>query len=88
MGMSMITSTEVITAIQLNHSSNTGHVTVSYPAGTPTVLSVQPDGSIQTRPNGTDGPWEQAIVLSNGNLLYCPLGTTGYVVLGAALKPL
>jgi hypothetical protein len=83
-----MTTEEVVTQEQLNASSNAGRVTVTYPAGTSTVLSVQPDGSIQTRPNGTDGPWEAAIVLPNGNLLYQPLGTVGYIVLGASLKPL
>ena len=31
-----------------------------------TVLSVQPDGSFQRRPAGTDGPWEQATQTPTG----------------------
>ena len=83
----MITTTEVILQDQLNASSRDGYVTVSYPYGASTVLSIQPDGSAALRPHGTDAAYEQALVLSNGNLLYQPVGT-GYVVLGAALKPL
>ena len=30
--------------------------------GDGTIVSVQPDGSIQSRPAGTDGPYEQAVV--------------------------
>lgn len=44
-------------------------VTVTYPAGTDTVLSVQPDGKIETRPHGTAGPYERA-VLKNDRLAY------------------
>ena len=84
----MLYTTDVICQDQLNPSQHDGYVTVTHPAGASTVLSVQPNGEIQTRPAGTDGPWEQAQVLSNGNLLYRPMGMTGYVVLGASLKPL
>jgi hypothetical protein len=37
-----------------------GTVTASLPNGE--VLSVQPDGRLETRPPGTDGPWERAAV--------------------------
>jgi hypothetical protein len=39
-------------------SGREGYVRVVLPDGE--VLSVQPDGSLGTRPEGTDGPWEQA----------------------------
>ena len=35
-----------------------GYFTYQYPRGTDTVLSVQPDGSFQSRPAGTAGAWE------------------------------
>jgi hypothetical protein len=41
-------------------------VTVSLPNGN--VFSMQPDGSRQTRPAGTNGPFEQALVTPKGLL--------------------
>ncbi|HWP71210.1 MAG TPA: hypothetical protein VNM36_08920 [Gemmatimonadaceae bacterium] len=55
-------------------------VTVTYPAGTTTVLSVQPDGTIQTRPAGANGPYERA-VLKPDRLVYAPVGPAGQVYL-------
>jgi hypothetical protein len=60
---------------QLNAQPN-GQVTVSYPAGASTVLSIQQDGSIQTRPQGTAGAFELASISGN-SLVYAPSGTTG-----------
>lgn len=47
------------------------------------VLSVQPDGSLQTRPAGTAGPFERAVVTTAG-LVYRPKGYEG----SAYLMPL
>jgi hypothetical protein len=55
-------------------------VTVTYPAGTTTVLSVQPDGTIETRPAGAQGAYERAILKSD-RLVYAPVGPTGKVYL-------
>jgi hypothetical protein len=55
-------------------------VTVTYPAGTTTVLSVQPDGTIETRPQGSNGPYERAL-LGNDRLTYAPIGPAGKVFL-------
>ena len=55
-------------------------VTVTYPAGTTTVLSVQPDGRIETRPAGANGPYERA-VLKSDRLIYAPVGPAGAVYL-------
>ena len=43
------------------------------------VLSVQPDGSLQTRPAGTAGNYERAVVTSAG-LVYRPVGQWAYLV--------
>jgi hypothetical protein len=53
-------------------------VTVAYPVGTTTVLSVQPDGTIETRPPGASGPYERAI-LKPDRLIYAPVGPHGKV---------
>ena len=82
--------TETIEAIhshQLNPQSK-GQVTVNYPAGTATVLSVQPDGSVQTRPSGANGPYELARV-QGSSLVYAPGGVNGkaYLIPFAASIP-
>jgi hypothetical protein len=55
-------------------------VTVTYPAGATTVLSVQPDGTLETRPAGAQGPYELA-VLKVDRLVYAPIGDAGPVYL-------
>jgi hypothetical protein len=55
-------------------------VTVAYPAGASTVLSVQPDGSMETRPAGSAGPYETAL-LAGDRLVYAPTGAGGTVYL-------
>ena len=40
------------------HPTKENHFTYQYPKGTNTVLSVQPDGALQSRPTGTAGAWE------------------------------
>lgn len=49
-----------------------GQFTVSLMNGE--VLSCQPDGSLQTRPAGTAGPWELCTV-NGGYLTFNPAGT-------------
>ena len=82
----------VVTQQQLKPSAAVpGLVLVNYPAGqSSTVMRCEPTGNISTSPAGSDGPYEQAIVLSNGNLAFKPSGDAGqsYVVLGATLSPL
>jgi hypothetical protein len=55
-------------------------VTVTYPAGQATVLSVQPDGTLETRPKGSQGPYELAW-LKVDRLVYAPIGAAGPVYL-------
>jgi hypothetical protein len=55
-------------------------VTVTYPAGTTTVMSVQPDGTIETRPQGSNGPYERAL-LGSDRLVFAPIGPAGKVYL-------
>ncbi len=68
-----MTTIEAIGPSQINvlgpSANNTPIVTVTYPVGADTVLSVQNDGSIQTRPHGTAGPWERAL-LKGDRLIY------------------
>jgi hypothetical protein len=54
------------------------HVTVRWPVGETTVLSIQPDGQIDTRPEGTCGPYEVAL-LAGDRLVYAPQGAEGPV---------
>ena len=49
------------------------------------VLSVQPDGSFQTRPAGTEGPFERAVIQGTG-LVYRPLSDGRAFFIGLALN--
>jgi hypothetical protein len=60
---------------QLNRVTDTV-VTVTYPVGATTVLSVQPDGTLDLRPEGSQGPYELAVLLVD-RLVYAPLGAAG-----------
>ncbi len=91
----MIETLEVICQDQLIKSGRDGYVNVQYPRGATTILQVKPDGTTTAQPTGTDGFWEQAEVLANGNLLYTSGwngGATGQgagrAILGAFLQPL
>ncbi len=55
-----------------------GGVAIVWPAGSNTVLSVQPDGSYQTRSRSAIGSWETARDLGD-KLVYVPDGHV-YVV--------
>jgi hypothetical protein len=50
------------------HLQPNGTVTMTYPAGSDTVASLQPDGTLATRPAGTAGPWECASRVPGGLL--------------------
>ena len=86
----MITNTEVIAQDQLRPSAALGKVRVQYQRGHPSVLSISDTGHVDTRPDSTDGPWEQATVLPNGHLCYQSDTPTAVatIVLGASLKAL
>lgn len=70
-----MTTIEVIGPAQINVIGG-NIVTVTYPAGADTVLSVQPDGSIATRPHGTADAYERALCKGD-RLVYNPTGPTG-----------
>lgn len=46
------------------HGDGTCHVV--WPRGSDTVLSMQPDGTLQTRPSDAVGAWETARIVSDG----------------------
>jgi len=62
---------------QLNGITDSDEVTVTYPVGSDTVLSAQPDGTWQLVPFGTTGPYERAIVKPD-RLVFAPLGPEGF----------
>jgi hypothetical protein len=72
---------------QLNKLDDT-HVTVRYPPTATTVISIQPDGRIETRPEGTCGPYEVAL-LAGDRLVYAPEGVEGsvYILPYASVLP-
>ncbi len=55
-------------------------VTVTYPVGADTVLSVQPDGTVETRPPGSRGPYETGLRRPD-RIVFAPLGPAGTVYL-------
>jgi hypothetical protein len=55
-------------------------VTVTYPVGASTVMSVQPDGTVETRPFDSRGPYECALKKPD-RLIFAPLGPNGRVFL-------
>jgi|SRR6266850_95681 len=83
---------EVIPKDRLNVTDVSGEVTATVGAhpelhrddGTPAqagdVLSVQPNGQLQTRPAGTTGSFERAVVTAAG-LVYRPIGPDGQTYL-------
>lgn len=69
---------DAIPAGSLNDLGN-GFYSLTINATTGDVLSVQPDGTFQTRPKGTAGPYEQA-GLNGTFLVYCPDGAHVYAL--------
>lgn len=70
----MIELTECITQDMLERSkANPSKALVNYPRGNTTGsrLGVDNDGNLQLQTGSPDGAWQQATVLSNGNLLFC-----------------
>ncbi len=62
-------------AITGTNPQSDGTVTLSQTDGQ--VISCQPDGTIQTRPAGTAGAYEKAVIA--GSLVtFCPDGVTAY----------
>lgn len=53
------------------------YVTITYPAGSGTVMSIQPpDGRIETRPGDTQGPYETGLETGD-RVTFAPTGPTG-----------
>jgi hypothetical protein len=66
---------------QINPLDDGGEfVTVTYPVGADTVLSVQPDGTVETRPPGSRGPYETGLKRPD-RIIFAPLGPAGSVYL-------
>jgi len=71
-GKSILESFDVV----VEHAQSNGTVTLSRSDGL--VISVQPDGSLQTRPAGTNGPFEQCSIV-DGGYLYSSSGSVAYL---------
>ena len=71
----MLTSVEAIHVHQLNPQLD-GTFTVTFPVGSNTVLSIQENGTIETRPQGANGPFEVAQIVGTA-LVFAPLGKRG-----------
>lgn len=84
--MAHVTSVPVIVKEQLNPQAD-GTVTATFPDGSGDVISVQPNGDIESRPSGTAGGYEKATITKAGHLLYQPMGpgTPSYLLAGADL---
>lgn len=61
-----------------------GTVTVSLLSGA--VMSVQPDGRVETRPPGTAGAYERATVVGQ-TVVFCPAGDRVFAFAFAAKVP-
>lgn len=61
--------------VNVNPSSAAGKSVLSRPDGT--VVSVNPDGGIESRPAGTDAAWEQCVI-DGGIVTYCADGVRVY----------
>lgn len=78
----VVLAMEVIGPGQINMLDDI-HCTVTYPAGSATVASVQPGtGKVETRPEGTQGPYEIALK-GTDRLVFAPTGPTGHTYLMA-----
>jgi hypothetical protein len=55
-------------------------VTVTYPVGADTVMSVQPGGEVETRPANSHGPYETGLKRPD-RIIFAPLGRAGNVYL-------
>ena len=87
----MIANDEAIVQDQLMTSAAAGKVRVHYPRGAATIMSIGPDGVIQSRPDSSDGPWEQATIVNGGSgVLFLSDTPTSKptILLGANLKAL
>ena len=60
-----LNNNSILVPVVINPQSD-GSETYTYPFGTDTVLSIQPDGTISTRPKGQNGTYEK--FYRNGNL--------------------
>jgi hypothetical protein len=65
---------------QINRLADSEDVTVTYPPGSETVLSVQPNGTALLVPLGTQGPYERAR-LKPDRLVFAPQGSDGHAYL-------
>ncbi len=58
----------------VNEADVDGATVLSLPSGES--ISIAPDGSVQTRPAGTQGPWERGVV-DGGIITYTPDPASG-----------
>lgn len=70
--MIAISSVPILREFIVGHHINTYGDKVTFSMLDNRVLSVQPDGSIQYRPEGTAGPFELAVLIGD-KLIYNPI---------------
>lgn len=72
-----LSTTPLCTLLLADHTNDQGDGTVTISMADGMVVSCQPDGSLQFRPDGTNGPWERCVI--DGPLAtFNPDGVHGY----------
>jgi hypothetical protein len=78
--------TPIMSALVLAQVNDQGDGTSTLQHLDGTIVSCQPDGSLQSRPAGTAGAYERCVV-DGPRVTYCPLGTTAFTFAFALKTP-
>ena len=66
----------------LFQTDEAGKFAVRFPSGSKTVLSIQPNGDWETRPDTAVGAWEKCVRVNKNLLKFSPEGFAYFVVVG------